>query len=102
MSPSGELSFYRQCLVDTERRRQLLNGNDEYVPFAVTAAASAAVDMTTNITECVADKIQLQHETSQSNIMNLFLVFAGALVFFMQVGFAMLCAGCVRKKNVQK
>jgi hypothetical protein len=29
------------------------------------------------------------------------LVFAGALVFFMQAGFAMLCAGAVRKKNVQ-
>jgi Amt family ammonium transporter len=29
------------------------------------------------------------------------LVFAAALIFFMQAGFAMLCAGCVRKKNVQ-
>jgi ammonium transporter, Amt family len=29
------------------------------------------------------------------------LVVTGALVFFMQAGFAMLCAGCVRKKNVQ-
>jgi ammonium transporter, Amt family len=29
------------------------------------------------------------------------LVFAGSLVFFMQAGFAMLCAGAVRKKNVQ-
>lgn len=29
-----------------------------------------------------------------------FLVIAGALVFFMQAGFAMLCAGAVRKKNV--
>lgn len=28
------------------------------------------------------------------------LVIAGAMVFFMQAGFAMLCAGCVRKKNV--
>lgn len=28
------------------------------------------------------------------------LVIAGALVFVMQLGFAMLCAGCVRKKNV--
>ena len=30
-----------------------------------------------------------------------FLLFAGALVFFMQAGFAMLCAGSVRQKNVK-
>jgi len=29
------------------------------------------------------------------------LVYAGALVFFMQAGFAMLCAGAVREKNIQ-
>ncbi len=29
-----------------------------------------------------------------------FLLFAGALVFFMQVGFAMLLAGSIREKNV--
>ncbi len=30
-----------------------------------------------------------------------FLLFAGALVFTMQAGFAMLCAGSVRQKNVK-
>ncbi|GKZ00518.1 hypothetical protein MPSEU_001004200 [Mayamaea pseudoterrestris] len=30
-----------------------------------------------------------------------FLLFAGALVFMMQTGFAMLCAGSVRQKNVK-
>lgn len=30
-----------------------------------------------------------------------FLLFSGALVFFMQAGFAMLCAGSVRLKNVK-
>jgi len=30
-----------------------------------------------------------------------FLLFSGALVFFMQAGFAMLCAGSVRVKNVK-
>ena len=30
-----------------------------------------------------------------------FLLFAGALVFLMQAGFAMLCAGSVRQKNVK-
>lgn len=32
---------------------------------------------------------------------NVLLVYSAALVFFMQAGFAMLCAGAVRKKNVQ-
>jgi len=30
-----------------------------------------------------------------------FLLYASSLVFFMQAGFAMVCAGCVQKKNVQ-
>jgi hypothetical protein len=32
---------------------------------------------------------------------NWLLVFAGGLMFMMQAGFAMVCAGAVRKKNVQ-
>lgn len=32
---------------------------------------------------------------------NWLFVIAGSLIFFMQAGFAMLCAGCVRRKNVQ-
>jgi Amt family ammonium transporter len=30
-----------------------------------------------------------------------YLIYAGALVFFMQLGFAMLCAGSIRAKNVK-
>mmetsp|Transcript_15455 Transcript_15455/g.34699 ORF Transcript_15455/g.34699 Transcript_15455/m.34699 type:complete len:212 (+) Transcript_15455:71-706(+) len=30
-----------------------------------------------------------------------FIIFSGALIFFMQTGFAMLCSGSVRSKNVQ-
>ena len=30
-----------------------------------------------------------------------FLLYASSLIFFMQAGFAMLCAGCVQTKNVQ-
>lgn len=30
-----------------------------------------------------------------------YLIFAGALVYFMQTGFAMLCAGSIRAKNVK-
>jgi Amt family ammonium transporter len=30
-----------------------------------------------------------------------YLLYAGALVFLMQAGFAMLCAGCLREKNIK-
>lgn len=36
-----------------------------------------------------------------SGLNSFFLIYAGALVFFMQVGFAMLCAGSIREKNVK-
>lgn len=35
-----------------------------------------------------------------SGVDSFFLIFAGALVYFMQTGFAMLCAGSIRSKNV--
>jgi len=36
-----------------------------------------------------------------SGVDTFFLLFAGALVYFMQPGFAMLCAGSIRAKNVK-
>jgi Amt family ammonium transporter len=57
-----------------------------------------------DVLECVVAGLSVEatadggtHEYARS----IFLVYAAALVFFMQAGFAMLCAGAVRKKNVQ-
>lgn len=50
------------------------------------------------ILECVAINIERANNTYTKDII---LVYAAALVFFMQAGFAMICAGAVRKKNVQ-
>jgi Amt family ammonium transporter len=36
-----------------------------------------------------------------SGVDTFYLIFAGALVYFMQTGFAMLCAGSIRAKNVK-
>lgn len=44
--------------------------------------------------ECIAS-------SNASSIDSFFLIYASSLVFFMQAGFAMLCAGSVQKKNVQ-
>ena len=42
-----------------------------------------------------------QIESLASGVDSFYLIFAGALVYFMQTGFAMLCAGSIRAKNVK-
>lgn len=53
---------------------------------------------TTAILECVSDTLEdpWTFDTTQ-----FLLIISGAMIFFMQTGFAMLCAGCVQLKNVQ-
>merc|ERR1719324_775346 len=36
-----------------------------------------------------------------SSLDTFYLLYAGAIVFLMQAGFAMLCAGCLREKNIK-
>lgn len=45
--------------------------------------------------------LQAQNVTRQSNLNQWLMVLTGSMIFFMQAGFAMVCAGCVRKKNLQ-
>jgi Amt family ammonium transporter len=49
------------------------------------------------ILKCIADSLD---ETNNS-VDTFFLIYAASLVFYMQTGFAMLCAGSVRIKNLQ-
>ena len=51
--------------------------------------------------KCIIEQLLLQDTYDQNYSSTIFLVYSAALVFFMQAGFAMLCAGAVRKKNVQ-
>jgi hypothetical protein len=51
--------------------------------------------------KCVVDLLLKQDTVDQEYSSRIFLVYSAALVFYMQAGFAMLCAGAVRKKNVQ-
>jgi Amt family ammonium transporter len=57
------------------------------------------------VLKCVSDQLEEQaatHAATQAaDLQQWLLVLAGALVFFMQVGFAMLCGGSVQKKNLQ-
>jgi hypothetical protein len=54
------------------------------------------------LAQCVSDALEQRQASDRLNVNHWLYVLAGSLVFIMQVGFAMLCAGCVRRKNVQK
>ncbi|KAL7534457.1 hypothetical protein ACHAXR_005893 [Thalassiosira sp. AJA248-18] len=49
------------------------------------------------ILQCIASSL----DDTQTGVETFFLIYAASLVFFMQAGFAMLCAGSVRMKNLQ-
>jgi hypothetical protein len=50
---------------------------------------------------CVVEQLLQQDKRDQKFSSQISLVYSAALIFLMQAGFAMLCAGAVRKKNVQ-
>jgi Amt family ammonium transporter len=59
---------------------------------------------TSELFECVGaslDEVSAGAEASASLSNSFLLILSAALVFLMQAGFAMLCAGAVREKNVQ-
>lgn len=55
--------------------------------------------------QCLSDTHSQTRESGVDSLANgvdtFYLIFAGALVYFMQTGFAMLCAGSIRAKNVK-
>ena len=50
---------------------------------------------------CVIDAVTSNQKQQSYATAVVFLTFCSSLVFLMQAGFAMICSGCVRKKNVQ-
>ena len=50
--------------------------------------------------KCIIKQLVDQDNEDKNYTSRIFLVYSAALVFFMQAGFAMICAGSVRKKNV--
>lgn len=53
-----------------------------------------------SLNECIANRLELSQIKNAQDRNTWVLIFAASLIFFMQAGFAMLCAGNVRIKNV--
>ena len=92
--------------VGTPGGRKLFNPNKEQMgPNIFAACTELASDGTTvnqtALLQCVSDTFQEQEATRNQDLQSFLFVIAGAMIFFMQAGFAMLCAGSVRIKNVQ-
>jgi Amt family ammonium transporter len=66
-----------------------------------TCGAEVTEGAYSGVLECVSDRLEERAALQASDLVSWLLVLAGALIFFMQAGFAMLCGGCVRKKNLQ-
>ncbi|KAL7528830.1 hypothetical protein ACHAXR_003997 [Thalassiosira sp. AJA248-18] len=66
---------------------------------------ASAEQGSTEIAVCAAfdyaDGVQSSLDGTNAGLDVFYLLFAAAMVFFMQAGFAMLCAGSVRQKNVK-
>ena len=51
--------------------------------------------------QCISSSFDATKSNTNASIDTFFLLYAASLVFFMQTGFAMISAGCVRHINVQ-
>jgi len=69
--------------------------------FYATCASENANASASALLECVSGKFQSRDTQREADLVRFLFVLTGAMVFFMQAGFAMLCAGAVRLKNVQ-
>jgi len=68
---------------------------------ALYQTCSSSLSSDSEVLECISSGLEEQNDTLVQALDVFFLLYAAALVFFLQAGFAMLCAGSVREKNVQ-
>jgi Amt family ammonium transporter len=75
--------------------------SDQTSTYAICLQQVGDDDKDNQVLECIATKFQANSDilTITSNVF--FLIYSASLVFLMQAGFAMICSGSVRKKNVQ-
>jgi ammonium transporter, Amt family len=87
------MSYFEECAADLTAA--VIEASNEESAVGVQALDPMVVF------RCVVERLEFAHDAAKDSKRSWLLVLAGSLVFFMQAGFAMLCAGCVRKKNVQ-
>lgn len=93
-------AYFRSAILIMNSRTFSYNSNDGNELLDACMAYLGDNATTYDLLGCVS--AQLSNEVgSREFSRSVLLVYAAALVFFMQAGFAMLCAGAVRKKNVQ-
>lgn len=80
-------STYQSCLAD------LTNSSS--------SASSSSPPTTEALLQCISDSFDASRINTNESVDAFFLLYASTLVFFMQTGFAMVSAGCVRLRNVQ-
>jgi len=78
-----------------------MNKTDIYQLCANKTINEGSENATHILLQCVVNSLQNENRSLAIGVDTFFLIFAASLVFFMQAGFAMVCAGCVRLKNVQ-
>eukprot|EP00580_Thalassiosira_gravida_P013441 CAMPEP_0201682522 /NCGR_PEP_ID=MMETSP0494-20130426/51660_1 /ASSEMBLY_ACC=CAM_ASM_000839 /TAXON_ID=420259 /ORGANISM="Thalassiosira gravida, Strain GMp14c1" /LENGTH=604 /DNA_ID=CAMNT_0048166281 /DNA_START=111 /DNA_END=1925 /DNA_ORIENTATION=- len=82
---------YQTCLASLTLTDSNTNGGGDASSSPTTEA----------LLECISNTFDTTHQNTNASIDTFFLLYAASLIFFMQTGFAMICAGCVRINNVQ-
>ena len=85
---SSTESTYQSCLAE------LTNNN-------ASSSSSSSLPTTEALLQCISDSFDASRTNTNESVDAFFLLYAATLVFFMQTGFAMVSAGCVRLRNVQ-
>lgn len=87
---------YQSCVAS-------FGGNDTAVLLCIASVENSISDVTTAVNEVSADITTVAYdlESLTVGVDIFFLLFSATIMFFMQAGFAMLCAGSVQAKNLQ-
>jgi ammonium transporter, Amt family len=92
VSSSYESNAYQECVMNYD-----IYVADNEIVQSLTPVLSKDL----YFVRCISDIFEAALADSDIDLYMWLLVLSGAIIFLMQTGFAMLCAGCVRRKNVQ-
>ena len=105
----GNTNIYAECVAQHQQQQQE-NGDtstgsssqqSQFQDDGTTSSSTSTTTPAATILQCVSNYHQLTQDSRDMNLRNFLLIVSGGMIFFMQSGFAMLCAGNVRVKNVQ-